>query len=123
MFHELQQAWHQYEELAKAMTKVQSKQSNFTKFGVGCSFSDSEEERALRSEITDQACRGWFSSGMLSERNESEKESIIKSSPTSLIDDNLFVESVSEPKPMTNEKTKPSSPRRTLIPNYKKPPG
>ena len=123
MFHELQQAWDQYEELAKAMTKVQSKQSNFTKFGVGCSFSDSEEERALRTEITDQACRGWFSSGMLSERNESEKEVVIKTSPTSLIDDNLFVESFSEPEPMPKGKSnKPSFPR-TLIPNYKKPPG
>jgi hypothetical protein len=36
-------------------------------FGVGCSFSDNETERALREEITNQACRGWFSAGQLAE--------------------------------------------------------
>ena len=38
---------------------------DFTMFGVGCSFADSEEERALRAVIMDQACQGWFSSGSL----------------------------------------------------------
>ena len=102
--------------MAKAMTKTQSTQSDFTKFGVGCSFSDSEEERALRSEITDQACRGWFSSGLLSAREESDKKISIKATTTSLIDDNLFVESTLEPDPMEAEKTRRSP--RTLIPNH-----
>ena len=36
-------------------------------FGVGCSFDDSPEERDLRNDIMDQACRGWFSSGAIEE--------------------------------------------------------
>jgi hypothetical protein len=40
-------------------------EGSFTMFGVGCSFSDNETERALREEITNQACRGWFSAGQL----------------------------------------------------------
>ena len=46
-----------------------SVQNNFTMFGVGCSFSDSPTEQMHRTEIMDQASRGWFSSGQLSENN------------------------------------------------------
>jgi len=42
---------------------------NFTMFGVGCSFADSPEERDLRDEITEQACRGWFPSGAILSRS------------------------------------------------------
>lgn len=68
-FQELQNTWDRYEELTKSMNKViqgDGATANFTQFGVGCSFSDNEEERALRNEITDQACRGWFTSGLVS---------------------------------------------------------
>ncbi|KAL3809429.1 hypothetical protein ACHAXA_003998 [Cyclostephanos tholiformis] len=40
--------------------------SNFTLFGVGCSFADSPEESMRRAEIMDQACRGWFPDGIIS---------------------------------------------------------
>ena len=69
LFVELQEAWDRYDKIAKIAKNVDSegvdKDRNFTMFGVGCSFSDNEWERELRSEITDQACRGWFSSGAL----------------------------------------------------------
>lgn len=67
-FIQLQQAWNRFEEIAKVMRTVdsgESKNRNFTLFGVGCSFADSEQERNLRSQFTDQACRGWFSAGAL----------------------------------------------------------
>jgi curved DNA-binding protein CbpA len=126
-FHELQQAWDHYEDLAKDMEKVQATgQRNFTKFGVGCSFSDNEQERALRSEITDQACRGWFSSGLLSgESNSSEADVSTKTPVTRLVDDDLFVEvdsksSSKDPVSTETERNKNGkSPRRTLIPGYK----
>lgn len=123
----LQDAWDKYEDLAKALERVRSKgQGNFTKFGVGCSFSDSDEERALRNEITDQACRGWFSSGLLSaESSKSGKDVSTKIQVTSLIDDDLFVEVESESSAIdqvakdeartSNKKT----PLKTLIPGFK----
>ena len=75
--------------------------ADFTQFGVGCSFSDSEQERQLRWEITDQACRGWFSSGLIPEQTISEAtmmdeddsadaRNIRQQSPISLIDDDMF---------------------------------
>lgn len=97
-FQELQSTWDQYEELSRNMTKVQGDglAANFTKFGVGCSFSDSDEERALRSEITDQACRGWFSSGLLqAETDHRTIGSIPKEKP--LVDESLFVSVAEEP--------------------------
>lgn len=67
-FVELQQAWTKYEEVSRMMKKVgKGEEANFTRFGVGCSFSDTPEERAQREEIMDQAGRGWFSAGALSE--------------------------------------------------------
>jgi len=76
-FVELQEAWSRYEEVAKMMKKVgqgsdgrniNAIDANFTLFGVGCSFSDNEQEREMRNRIMDQASRGWFTAGELSER-------------------------------------------------------
>ena len=67
----LKDAWEDYYALAKSMHKNKNKDSarrvdsDFTMFGVGCSFSDSPAERKLRSDIMDQACRGWLSAGQL----------------------------------------------------------
>mmetsp|Transcript_17571 Transcript_17571/g.48523 ORF Transcript_17571/g.48523 Transcript_17571/m.48523 type:complete len:282 (+) Transcript_17571:303-1148(+) len=109
-FQELQSTWDRYEELSKSMMKVRGDgvAANFTQFGVGCSFSDNEEESALRREITDQACRGWFSSGLVSsglgnenDDNGNRKDETAKGSCLSsegvgskqkpLIDDAMFV--------------------------------
>lgn len=76
-FQYLQSAWNRYAELSKSMSKVvqgDGAAANFTKFGVGCSFSDNDEEKALRKEITDQACRGWFSSGLVSSGLDAESD-------------------------------------------------
>jgi len=120
-FRELQQAWDNYQDMAKAMKKVQSTQSDFTKFGVGCSFSDNEEERALRTEITAQACRGWFSSGLLAAADNVEKKPQMKANLTSLVDDDLFVEVSSQVQPTKEAKSNRAP--KTLIPNYKPTPG
>lgn len=96
-FVELQSAWAEYEKLAKMMTKVGSGSSdaNFTLFGVGCSFSDSEEERDKRSQIADEAARGYFISGIITETAPSSSESGGSSDgpmrETSIVDDDLFV--------------------------------
>jgi len=112
-FQELRSAWDRYEELSKDMTKVirgDGKRANFTEFGVGCSFSDNEKEKALRKEITDQACRGWFSSGLMSSGLSTESDDNVKSRQSdstnkntvgapdlklkqeSLLDDSMFVQ-------------------------------
>lgn len=98
-FRELQSTWDKYEELTKSMMNSNNgtgrTEANFTKFGVGCSFSDSDEERALRDEITDQACRGWFSSGLITSSDGSTSTTnnySVKTKKKSLIDDNMFVE-------------------------------
>ena len=96
-FVELQSAWAEYEKLAKMMTKVGSGSSdaNFTLFGVGCSFSDNESERDKRSQIMDEAARGWFTSGIITETATSSSESGGSSGgpmrETSIVDDDLFV--------------------------------
>jgi hypothetical protein len=105
-FQELQDVWSQYDEMAKSMKKVaggDGAAANFTMFGVGCSFSDNDAERALRKDITDQACRGWFSSGLLAENHHDQGRSseegattTFKLTTTSLVDDSLFVESTDE---------------------------
>lgn len=70
-FVELQNAWTKYEKVARMMKKVgNGEAANFIRFGVGCSFSDTPQERAQREEIMDQAGRGWFSAGALSETTE-----------------------------------------------------
>ena len=135
-FQELQSTWDRYEELSKSMMKVvqgDGATANFTKFGVGCSFSDNDEERALRNEITDQACRGWFSSGLVSsgisansndERDNGNSKGNIASNRKSLIDDSMFVPAESSDTHDNNSdalgnKTKSKPVRRqqrTLIP-------
>ncbi len=135
-FQELQSTWDRYEELSKSMMKVvhgDGATANFTQFGVGCSFSDNDEERALRTEITDQACRGWFSSGLVSsglatqkgKRNEHGNENADKTSGRkSLIDDSMFVQTDSNDKDSSSssalgQETNSKSVRRqkrTLIP-------
>mmetsp|Transcript_19961 Transcript_19961/g.31156 ORF Transcript_19961/g.31156 Transcript_19961/m.31156 type:complete len:216 (+) Transcript_19961:71-718(+) len=108
-FVQLQNAWEAYNVSARMFrqtTHTKSKQgdnddddendNDFTLFGVGCSFSDSPEERKLRDEIMDQACRGWFPSGTLS-RSDGEKtiSKEVKSpqqSDTKLSDDDMFVQ-------------------------------
>ena len=102
-FIELQEAWKKYDKLARSMQKGKSEseirgvQENFTLFGVGCSFSDNNDEKNKRSKIMDQACKGWFASGELSETtttgNEEEKMDIATGRKrVSLVDDELFVD-------------------------------
>lgn len=117
-FQQLQSVWEQYQELAKDMQKVGKKgrkngagddsndsdfeMADFTQFGVGCSFSDTEQERQLRWEIQDQACRGWFSSGLLAEQTskaannggdddsaDANAKAVVQCS-ISLLDDDMF---------------------------------
>ena len=125
-FQELQDAWKLYEDLAKSMKTVGNGQedANFTRFGVGCSFSDTDEERAMRNEITDQACRGWFSSGLLSEskgtNSGSSRHHSMKSSPVSLVDDDLFTDvskGAGDTLDRSNESAKPK--RKHLIPGLR----
>ena len=97
-FQQLQSAWDKYDEMAKSMrivTDGDGEAANFTLFGVGCSFSDNDQERALRTEITDQACRGWFTSGLLPEASSNKDSPSIESTKhrsTSLTDESMFVE-------------------------------
>mmetsp|Transcript_12237 Transcript_12237/g.22941 ORF Transcript_12237/g.22941 Transcript_12237/m.22941 type:complete len:246 (+) Transcript_12237:38-775(+) len=74
-FVDLKEAWDEYEKIAKVMKRGSGRetQSNFTMFGVGCSFSDNPDEQQRRAEIMDQACRGWFSAGQLPAENEKDK--------------------------------------------------
>jgi len=121
-FHDLQKTWEQYSDMAKAMEKVQSQgQTDFTMFGVGCSFSDNEFEKDLRAEITDQACRGWFSAGELTARSEESKNSSFRYTPSSLIDDDMFVEidSDKDKKRKDFSMNRKGSSAKTLIPGYK----
>jgi hypothetical protein len=150
-FRELQSTWDKYEELTKSMMKVTNNnnnstgnaaEANFTTFGVGCSFSDNDEERALRNEITDQACRGWFSSGLIASSsgtnndNDNDKNNSIKTEKKSLIDDNMFVEvdlhdvddtnnnndvyaSSKDRIIQTKDKSRRDAPRRTLVQGIK----
>jgi hypothetical protein len=94
-FMELQEAWRDYEEYAKMMKKVGEADANFTLFGVGCSFSDSEVEREQRSKIMDQAARGWFSAGALTSSDSNDASSITvtnntNSSLSRLSSDDMF---------------------------------
>jgi hypothetical protein len=69
-FLKLQEAWNRYESVAKFSKQFEKADSSgleahFTMFGVGCSFSDNDDEREMRAKIMDQASRGWFSAGEL----------------------------------------------------------
>jgi hypothetical protein len=72
LFVELQTAWNAYEQYNKSYRHDASTadrlEGDFTMFGVGCSFSDSEREKDLRAVIMDQASRGWFSAGQLQDK-------------------------------------------------------
>ena len=107
-FHELREAWDSYNEYTKMLRKVGKSypnsmhdgtsrcgiQENFTMFGVGCSFADTELERHRRAEIMDQACRGWFSAGLLEEECNDRVDSSVKEeklkNEVSLLDEDLF---------------------------------
>ena len=108
-FVQLQNAWEAYNVSARMFrqtTHTKSKQreksddddddddNDFTLFGVGCSFSDSPEERKLRDEIMDQACRGWFPAGALTHSDGEKTNKGVKSSQqsTKLSDDDMFVQ-------------------------------
>lgn len=69
-FVELQEAWKNYNDVAKKTNTRDGPEDNFTMFGVGCSFSDNPSEQLKRTEIMDQACRGWFSSGHLEVKSQ-----------------------------------------------------
>jgi curved DNA-binding protein CbpA len=145
-FTELQQAWDRYETLVKSLKKdmvgkdnddetdrrtdTTAYDANFTLFGVGCSFSDSDAERNLRNEITDQACRGWFSSGALAE-NTSSTNTITTSREEPprpyipLADDDMFVQVIVEEthgssyKGNLNNTSKVSSRRPSLVGDFR----
>uniref|UniRef100_A0A7S3P2L5 J domain-containing protein n=1 Tax=Amphora coffeiformis TaxID=265554 RepID=A0A7S3P2L5_9STRA len=118
-FISLQEAWDRYEEVAKALIKVSngSREANFTLFGVGCSFSDSPEEQERRNEITDQACRGWFSAGELGVGDESSDKAKQKTKQSSLLDDDMFVTEEMDAKPTSTGK------RKSLIDHMVRPQG
>ena len=127
-FQELQEVWKQYEELARAMKTVgngNEAEANFTMFGVGCSFADTEEEKELRTEIMDQACRGWFSSGLLPESTTSSHGNAsipFKIRPVSLLDDALFTDVTTmktENVLVPSGGTSPKSKKKTLIPGLR----
>jgi hypothetical protein len=111
-FVQLQTAWEEYNESIRMFRKTTSNSksekqgdifwdddhnNNFTMFGVGCSFSDTPEERSLRNEIMDQACKGWFPSGSLSHSTHTGKDTNAdlkcpqKPSPK-LSDDDMFMQ-------------------------------
>lgn len=83
-FVELREAWNRYEALAKLSKRVDKGDcvnmidANFTMFGVGCSFSDTDEQREKRAKIMDQASRGWFSAGELGDAGENVAASEVK---------------------------------------------
>lgn len=109
LFVELREAWDKYESIAKIAQKVDEgsleKVKDFTMFGVGCSFSDNEAEREWRSEITDQACRGWFSSGALAEFTEDNTNTNFEPQQTSLLDEDMFI--------LSDEQAEGHSPKST----------
>jgi hypothetical protein len=117
-FVELQNAWDKYEEVAKLMQRVgKPQESNFTMFGVGCSFADSPQERARRDEITDQACRGWFSAGLLADGTSEIPMQERDHTPVTLCDDDWFVKPTYETADLNNsEATLQSRSMRSLIP-------
>ena len=119
-FVELQDVWDKYEEVAKRMQKVgKPEEASFTMFGVGCSFADSPEERAMRDAITDQACRGWFSAGSLAEQaTEGDPTSNTEFKAVPLCDDDLFVEH-NDGAPTSNGHESQSQPTRSLIQGFK----
>ena len=136
-FVELQEAWNRYEEIAKMMKKVGQGSrdgnarvdANFTMFGVGCSFSDNEEEREMRNRIMDQASRGWFSAGELSERTEDRREGGKSSRQHEqelalprLISDDMFDQMAGEDHDRENDKAQSKPKAQTTLISHLIPP-
>ena len=96
--------------------------NDFTLFGVGCSFSDSPEERKLRDEIMDQACRGWLPSGALS-HSDGEKKIEAKSprsterSCTNLSDDEMFMQQQTSETSTSSINIHNDQPKKCLVQN------
>lgn len=118
-FVELQEAWDSYDKMAKIAKTVDSegvdKDRSFTLFGVGCSFSDTDVERSLRAEITDQACRGWFSAGSIAASSQETSEGISTAvNRTPLLDDDDYmfvtVDEAAETDKSNNEKGRTGRP-------------
>eukprot|EP01083_Nonionella_stella_P192844 712635_1 len=123
-FVELQEAWKNYNDIAKKMNDRDGPEDNFTMFGVGCSFSDNPSEQLKRTEIMDQACRGWFSSGHLEEKSQVPKSDIIDTrsgwrSSTPEREEILDEDSQDEHKAQSDtnpmKKCKPAARKRSLI--------
>lgn len=119
-FVQLQDAWDRYEVFAKTMKQVEKgdkSDASFTLFGVGCSFSDNEMEREMRAEITDQACRGWFSAGALEVGDRSDKDGRKQGKPSviSLVDDDMFTHVKDEDEQRDSNHRK-EGPRPSLVP-------
>ena len=99
---------------------------DFTMFGVGCSFADSEEERNLRNKIMDQACQGWFSSGSLTGEkalgydvntntatDSKQQQKSLSQPQLKLCDDDMFVSSEDE----QSAKEDPPKNKKCLVQN------
>ena len=99
-FIQLQNAWEAYNASARMFNKTkgdnsQDNESNFTMFGVGCSFSDSPQERTLREEFMDQACTGFLPDAILQSEDgdvPSQREQSPHQLCTNLSDDEMFTE-------------------------------
>ena len=97
-FVQLKNAWEAYDVSARMFQKQARRNldndddnnDDFTMFGVGCSFSDSSEEKELRNEIMEQACKGWLPYAALSHSDTEVKSP--QQSCTKLSDDNMFMQ-------------------------------
>eukprot|EP00985_Skeletonema_marinoi_P010462 scaffold4914_cov134-Skeletonema_marinoi.AAC.4 len=130
-FVQLQNAWEAYNS-ARMFRKTnhgKSKQGensdddkdDFTMFGVGCSFSDSPEERRLRDEIMEQACRGWLPSGALSHSfdatEKAKKEVKSPQQATKLSDDNLFIQQQTSEESIGSTNVQNVNTKKSLVQN------
>jgi hypothetical protein len=99
-FVQLQTAWENYDNAYKFIrqtngTATDSMESNFTMFGVGCSFSDTDAEKDARNEIMDQASRGWFTAGNVTsgeiDNNIDDKSTMTPKPSSPIIDQSDFI--------------------------------
>mmetsp|Transcript_14164 Transcript_14164/g.23681 ORF Transcript_14164/g.23681 Transcript_14164/m.23681 type:complete len:209 (-) Transcript_14164:39-665(-) len=133
-FVQLQNAWEAYNISARMFRQTihgKSKQgensddddnnNDFTMFGVGCSFSDSPEERRLRDEIMEQACRGWLPSGALSHSfdatEKAKKEVKSPQQATKLSDDNLFIQQQTSEESIGSTNVQNVNTKKSLVQN------
>ncbi|KAK1738403.1 hypothetical protein QTG54_011072 [Skeletonema marinoi] len=131
-FVQLQNAWEAYNISARMFRKTnhgkrkQGENSDdgnddFTMFGVGCSFSDSPEERRLRDEIMEQACRGWLPSGALSHSfdatEKAKKEVKSPQQATKLSDDNLFIQQQTSEESIGSTNVQNVNTKKSLVQN------